>query len=100
MKQPPKTKAKTFVKPDYTMFAQARAANNKSMGLPTNTPATRQDSLDYQHGFNLGLRGGKISDPKNYKLTNNEYSRKGQWEGQNHSFKNRDAVVIAKKVGK
>lgn len=88
---------KKYIEPKYTMFAQANQANNRVMGVDTNSPATRKDSLDYKHGFNLGLKGGDLS-----KFESNEFSRKGYWEGKNseHSFKNKDAAIIAKKVGK
>ena len=94
MEQP---KKKKYIEPKYTLFAQARNANNRVMDVPTNTPATAKDSADYKHGFNLGLKGGNLD-----KFESNEFSRKGRWEGQNseHSFRNKDAAIIAKKVGK
>ena len=94
MEQP---KKKKYIEPKYTMFAQANNANNNSMGVDTGRPATAKDSADYKHGFNLGLKGGNLD-----KYESNEFSRKGVWEGKNseHSFRNKDASVIAKKIGK
>lgn len=94
MEQPNKKK---YIEPKYTMFAQANQAKNTLMDLPSSTPATKKDSMDYKHGFNLGLKGGTLDN-----FESNEFSRKGRWEGQNseHSFKNKDAAIIAKKIGK
>ena len=93
----PKQEKKKYIEPKYTMLAQANAARNNYMGVDTNKPATAKDSLDYKHGFNLGLKGGNLD-----KFESNEFSRKGMWEGKNseHAFKNKDAAIIAKKIGK
>jgi hypothetical protein len=102
MPQPKKKNTKVTIKPKFTLFAQANEANNRLMDLPTSYPATAKDSADYIHGFNLGIKGVKLTDKSAQKYESNEFSRKGVWEGQNsqHSFRNRDAKVIAKKVGK
>jgi hypothetical protein len=98
----PKVNKKQVVKPKFTLFRQANSANNKGMGINSDYPATKKDSMDYTHGFNLGLKGVKLNDENGSKYESNEFSRKGQWEGQNspHSFKNRDAAIIAKKMKK
>jgi len=94
-----KKNTKVIVKPKFTMFGQANAARNNSEGEYTDTPAKRQDSLEYRAGFNLGVRNKlKGETKKMYQET--EFQKMGRWEGQNHSFKNKDAEVIAKKVGK
>lgn len=97
-----KLNTKSVIKPKYTLFKQANAANNKVMGVDSDYPATKKDSMDYTKGFNLGLKGVKLEDKNGSKYESNEFSRKGQWEGQNspHSFKNRDAAIIAKKMKK
>ena len=98
----PKKNKKAVIKPKFTLFKQANAANNKVMGVDSDYPATKKDSMDYTKGFNLGLKGVKLEDKNGSKYESNEFSRKGQWEGQNsqHSFKNRDAAIIAKKIKK
>jgi hypothetical protein len=99
MLQPKKKSTKVIVTPKFTMFGQANAARNNSEGEYTDTPAKRQDSLEYRAGFNLGVRNKlKGQTKKMYQET--EFQKMGRWEGQNHSFKNEDAKVIAKKVGK
>jgi hypothetical protein len=102
MPQPKKKNTKVTIKPKFTLFAQANEANNRLMDLPTSYPATAKDSADYIHGFNLGIKGVKLTDKSAQKYDSNEFSRKGVWEGKNsqHSFRNRDAKVIAKKLNK
>jgi hypothetical protein len=99
MLQPKKKSTKVIVTPKFTMFGQANAARNNSEGEYTDTPAKKQDSLEYRAGFNLGVRNKmKGENKKLYQET--EFQKMGRWEGQNHSFKNKDAEVISKKINK
>lgn len=99
MLQPKKKNTKVIVTPKFTMFGQANAARNNAEGEYTDTPAKKADSLEYRAGFNLGVRNKlKGENKKMYQET--EFQKMGRWEGQNHSFKNKDAEVISKKIGK
>lgn len=96
MEQPKKQK---YIQPKYTMFGQAKEGRNRFMDLDQNSPASKQDSLDYKAGFNVGVRNKMTG--KNARIeSENVFQKMGRWEGQNHTFNNKDAQVISKKVGK
>lgn len=99
MQQPKKGTSKVIIKPKFTMFAQANAARNNSEGEYTDTPAKKRDSMEYRAGFNVGLRN-KMSGKKAKMYQESEFEKMGRWEGQNHSFKNKDAETISKKMNK
>lgn len=90
---------KVIVTPKFTMFAQANAARNNAEGEYTDTPAKKRDSMEYRAGFNVGLRN-KMSGKKAKMYQESEFEKMGRWEGQNHSFKNKDAETISKKMNK
>lgn len=73
----------------YTMLQQAKEAtaraNNKSSNA-RDAQATKQDSSDYKSGYRLGRSKGKPSSTT-HPYGENEYQKKGRWEGQNKKNK-------------
>lgn len=79
---PDNNKKTKTVKPTYDRLKMAKEANNRMMGIDTNTPASKKDSLDYKRGFNVGLHA-KLKGKKADSWGKNEFEKMGRWEGQN-----------------
>lgn len=85
-------------KPTYKNLGLARTATNNAAGRDTNTPATKNDSLSYKKGFEMGKSGKKPSALQLKYEGKNQYEEKGRWEGQNSAKKK--PVNKAKSGGK
>lgn len=99
MQQPkvkrPDTPLAPTPKVTYKNLGLARSASNNAAGIDTDTPATKKDSADYRSGFNMGLKGKKVSNIENKYQGKNQYVEKGRWEGQNAAKKAKENANLA-----
>jgi hypothetical protein len=69
------------VKLNYGGFSMAREYTNQAEGRPSNTPATKKDSLDFRVGFKKGVNNKRFSAEEE-PFGENEYQKMGRWAGQ------------------
>jgi hypothetical protein len=70
------------IKVTYDRLSMAREYTNQAEGRPSNTPATKKDSMDFRAGFKKGINN-KDFTAKEEPYGKNEYQKMGVWEGKN-----------------